>query len=318
MKQINTKLRIFFYSLIMVNFLSCNKDKIQFIDPEFDLFVDAFFLDANSRGLKMKKEDFDLTIQFKSLENSDGECHFHNNGININKDQWQNLDFENKKWLIYHELGHCILKRKIHKNGKSINGECLSIMRGKENGFSCSFNLYSSKWWKYYVDELFNEETAFPFWEKSKEKFDITTNLKFELNIDTTTNYIEMIELDSNLFSNTFKIIVNLKNLSDDDNIFKIYLGNIGFSYCSKCIGVNIRINTDLPNNTYYENFEKDFFDNKKIELSLLKSDDCVSFFVNERFIHIMESNLLTSSNIIKTIQFNNEVDLSVKIQQYE
>lgn len=317
MSQVIYRLNIIFYITILILILSCNKDKEYFIDKEFELYVDSFFFDANSRGLNIKKENFDLNVSLIDLKNSDGECHFHDHTINIDKLQWQRLNYHNRRWLLYHELGHCVLGIRNHRNEVN-NGQCLSIMRGKENGLSCFLNLYSSKWWNYYLDELFNKNAKFPFWDISKEMFNVNRNIKFEKNIDTISNYIDKIDVDSSLFTNVVKISVNLNNLSNLDNLYKIYFGDLGFSYCPKCSGVNIRINHDQRNQIYYENFELDFFNNQNIELSIVKWNDYISFFVNKKFIYTMESELVETPKFIKTNQLNGEIGISVKIQQYE
>jgi hypothetical protein len=159
------------YLIFVVVISSCSKEKVQVIPNEFREYVDMFFEEGNQRGLNTNLDEVNLTIQFGSLNGSTaGQCSFQSNTITIDQDKWNSMIEEKKIWLIFHELGHCILNRQ-HKNNTTDNGECVSIMKGTENNFECSLNYYSQKWWKYYLDELFEPSSPIPNWYSLYEDY---------------------------------------------------------------------------------------------------------------------------------------------------
>lgn len=93
--------------------------------------------------------------------------------ISIDPGKWRRLDSIQRRALLFHEWGHGILGRR-HRNSTFPSGECISMMDGQEDGFFCSNNFYSEKWWNYYLDELFDSTVLIPEWYHSN-KIDLST-----------------------------------------------------------------------------------------------------------------------------------------------
>ncbi|MFN8338496.1 MAG: hypothetical protein U0T36_05700 [Saprospiraceae bacterium] len=153
-------MKIFNVFLLFILLNSCTYDHYHIIPDEVEPFVNEFFQDANRYGKNISLDQYMLNISFTNLNEADGRCYFDGNKILIDSYFWNNANQYIKRWLIYHELGHCILDRR-HDESSFPNGECKSIMRG---GFDCSENIVSKLWWEYYLDELFNGKNSLPDW----------------------------------------------------------------------------------------------------------------------------------------------------------
>ncbi len=141
---------------------ACSPEQLHSIDPEFDPYVDLFFTEAQKRGFNISRDDFTFSIAFGNGFRS-GVCYTRENRIVINKNYWHTLSELTKQYLIFHEMGHCILERP-HDNQVLANGECKSLMKGDEEN-ECRFNIDNFNIWReYYLDELFEESTALPPW----------------------------------------------------------------------------------------------------------------------------------------------------------
>jgi len=117
-----------------------------------DIYLNEFLSDARIRNIKIMPVR--LTIKFKETPaNILAYCHYyidHTRTIEIDERKWNNLSFNSKKLLIYHELGHCLLL-KPHDNEKSeIYGYPQSIM----NSY-----IFAGSWFELneisYIDQLF-------------------------------------------------------------------------------------------------------------------------------------------------------------------
>jgi hypothetical protein len=64
-----------------------------------------------------------------------------------------------KEYIVFHELGHCVLNRP-HTEDSFSNGVCSSIMRSGNGGCYDYYNRFTRQ---YYVDELFEVEAISPF-----------------------------------------------------------------------------------------------------------------------------------------------------------
>jgi len=115
----------------------------------------SFAKEAELRGRIINWNDEMIATQFTSIEDDAiGKCLIYEDGrrlINIDRDNWDKSSRLKKEFLIYHELGHCLLKRS-HTNAMTLRGTCLSIMNSGEN--ICITNYHSTSR-KFYLDELF-------------------------------------------------------------------------------------------------------------------------------------------------------------------
>ncbi|QHT69915.1 hypothetical protein GXP67_26355 [Rhodocytophaga rosea] len=93
--------------------------------------------------------------------------------INTKINCWQFLTDQAREALVFHELGHCVLQRRGHKDSLLPNGDYASLMNSKVSNMyeSCVYDIGGgpcNKLFKrqYYLDELFNENTPVPDWAK--------------------------------------------------------------------------------------------------------------------------------------------------------
>lgn len=140
---------------------SCNiidfNDK-GFIDPEIKPYVDSFVKEAEARGLYFDVSD--LKISFKDLrQGQQGTTYPTTKKIFIDNNSagWK-LEPE---VLVFHELGHLYLKLG-HDNRMMGLGYYQSIMANAGDPQYNSDEHYYRR--QYYVDQLFDRQTAIPKW----------------------------------------------------------------------------------------------------------------------------------------------------------
>ena len=308
----------FFSCLIIVGVLfGCTHEKTQVVPTEFQEYVDAFFLEGNLRGLNKTLMDVDLIIEFGEIEGSTlGLCRFRDNKITIDEEKWKEQTINQKYWIMFHELGHCILDRE-HRNDKSDNGECLSIMKGSEGDFRCALNLYSEKWWSYYLDELFEVNTLLPDWYRLYDNYQDVTFLTTVLELDTATTRFELDSIALVLPDN-FNIDFEFDDWNTEENLVKIYLGNIGFGQCDRCSGTNVRISSYNGHASYYSNQDGNIQFDDHIKLTIRKIADQLIFYVNERFVHTFESDLWSKESTISTNSFDEPMNMKLVVKELE
>lgn len=149
------------------------------IDPNFHLYINKFI--EMSHGSVNKHDFLDIEIVFKEFPSDEqgiaGSCtptpFFRK--IEINKDWWENnLNYERREELMFHELGHCVLYRSHTEptDGGGISGFFerlmfeIGLMNKKaylEDGCPSSYmhpttigRYCINKHYKYYMLELFN------------------------------------------------------------------------------------------------------------------------------------------------------------------
>ncbi len=180
-------INLLFVVLIAVAF-ACKKEKIDpnaAIRAEVSVYVDSFFLDLNSRGIKTLWSKDLLEIDFFP-DSKDGNGGVANGKfININKDLWVYMPHDRRKFLIYHELAHSVLSRP-HTNTLLPNGEYKSLMRGGSQLLSKSEGIrFKGFRERYYIDELFDTTTVVPDW--AKRKFSLTP-IQDSISVKTFSN----------------------------------------------------------------------------------------------------------------------------------
>lgn len=144
--------------LIIILFQSCQKEASEVvIDSALLPYMEKFRIEAASRGITADYEALGISAALTRIndENVVGQC-IHNteepNKIVISRIYWNSIDTVKREFLIFHELGHCILNRS-HLDTKDANGNCTSIMHSSEG--ICKFNFTGTSRIKY-LDELFN------------------------------------------------------------------------------------------------------------------------------------------------------------------
>lgn len=163
--------RIYILSILLILvFISCSDSANDVvIDPELQPYVDRFIAEAASRGIEIDLEESGLDMIFEediSTAEYAGICRYKlgANEIAIDKERWDASSETRKEWLVYHELGHCVLDRR-HRNDQFENGMWKSMMRGDLSQEQSRLPLcYIWERDKYFIDELFDENVAVPDW----------------------------------------------------------------------------------------------------------------------------------------------------------
>ena len=190
-----------FLLFIIVLLYSCGKDNIPLIDNKVKKYVETFRIEALRRNIILSDEDLNIEIRFDKLKDGiRGSCFLSKNLIKLDSISWLKRDSFDNEWLIYHELGHCIL-HKEHNNENLARGECKGLMSNYEDN-QCFINFKSLIWRKWYFDELFGVKDDKPYWYNDPfpngisytandllyDK-DITNNGKIILNLNTSRSF---------------------------------------------------------------------------------------------------------------------------------
>lgn len=263
---------------------TCSRDTLQVFPADFKPFVDEFFQDAQLRGHDLLLEDFDLTIGFRNSYRDDrlGQCvNTNRHKITVRKDYWDAASFLERRHIIYHELGHCILNQQ-HRGEADSRGYCNSLMAANDE-VTCSYNLVDSIRWDYLVDELFD-----PFLE-----FEYSV-LPFFTTPDSERNYL--VSIEDSLVTSTIEVGLTEQDLANDFTItasrsitnhytyrLGLKLGNTTFNYC-RCSGRSVSIYS-IGQEAIYESREAF---SEPVRLSLQRRNDQLNFYINELFVYTM------------------------------
>lgn len=157
--------------LIAIIFISCKKesqdDHINTFPVEVRDYVREFLKEGENRGVKLdiKKihhiKFIDKIPASPDLDNHTVAFYSHSDkNIYIDSSQY---DYKvNPEAVLFHELGHGLLKR-VHRNILfSDNVNPVSIMY--YSAAQAWFKTYGSFRQDYYFDELFHESTPYPSW----------------------------------------------------------------------------------------------------------------------------------------------------------
>ncbi len=159
---------------VLIALLSCSKDQ-EMLNPDFieDIpkepigyqevdealwsYFDRFELEASERGITidLRTEDVTGTISDIDKKNVAGTCNYNQrypNKVTIDLDYWRRSGDRSREFVIFHELGHCILYR-AHKETANAYNVCESIMR---SGTGSCYDNYSRLTRESYLDELFD------------------------------------------------------------------------------------------------------------------------------------------------------------------
>lgn len=145
--------------LSSIIFSQCGDAEVYVFEEEVRKDMIAYFrtfaIEGKLRGKVIDWENEKISTELVDIETEAiGRCLTYEDGtktINIDKVYWSGSSEIEKEFLIYHELGHCLLERS-HTNIKNQRGVCESIMNSGEN--LCTIN-YNSSTRKRYLDELF-------------------------------------------------------------------------------------------------------------------------------------------------------------------
>ncbi|MEM7369708.1 MAG: hypothetical protein AAF587_13980 [Bacteroidota bacterium] len=302
--QFSRFLIILFSSTLML--MSCEKENVQVIDETFVPYVDRFFEEAQMRGLDLKKEDFSFSMEFGSIAHAAGICRYATNEMTINPNHWNDRNEIGKEYLVFHELGHCILDRR-HENVILDHGECKSIMKGTEDGRRCLRSLVSDIWRSYYVDELFDPETLPPDWYIDEIETEIDQEILAYEDSSAEILIAPITGLDTR---KNFDIVANISKSNFRDQV-ELSWGNFKMTLNEDAILIA------YPEQPIYYHLEWTVF--QESELRFVQLGDFQYFLVDEKMFHMDQLPDNSFSSIRLSVFPTNsspEVRLSLQVNQ--
>jgi len=289
-------------------FFSCEKKKEHIIPAEVEEYVSSFFNDARGNGLNIYLDDYDLTIEFSEIEDANGTCNSSDNIIQIDSSEWyERMNETTRKWLIYHELGHCILER-IHDLEVFENGECKSIMHSHISNSECFTNFVSDSWQKYYIKELFTEQNQLPDWYMlniSPRITDASTYNHVDIDTVLTENQLTFENVPFN--EDAVQVCVNVFDWRSRGYCLQFEWSDLEYHLCPSSNNTYIRKDTQGSNSRdyYYDRERIDLNLEDSITICLQKSNDFYHFFINQQVIHAMNFEPLINHDVhIRTGSF--------------
>jgi len=126
------------------------------VTSEMLIYFYRFSEEAEKRGFVVDWSEENISTVLTELdEGTVGQCLTYEEGrnqVNIDLAYWNKSDPQEREFLLFHELGHCVLKRS-HLNLSNGDGTCTSIMNSGES--ACQKN-YTTSTREAYLDELFS------------------------------------------------------------------------------------------------------------------------------------------------------------------
>ena len=135
------------------------------VDEELFSHFRKFEDEARKRGQTYDLKALGIIGQIEEIdkEHVAGQCatykNYHPRRITLDQTFWEQSSDAMKEYIVFHELGHCVLNRP-HTEDSFSNGVCNSIMRSGNGGCYDYYNRFTRQ---YYVDELFEVEAISPF-----------------------------------------------------------------------------------------------------------------------------------------------------------
>ena len=146
--------------LILPWVTSCEKESNvdeNYIDSDLTPYFESFVEEAAKRGINLEPMRDLVSGYIEEIEDGSvsGQCRHDANApdkVIIDRTFWRTAGNSRKEFLVFHELGHCMLGRS-HLDTRDRNGVCVSIMHSSSD--VCS-NGYSYSTRAEYLDELFS------------------------------------------------------------------------------------------------------------------------------------------------------------------
>ena len=295
---------------VLILLSSCGKDDILLIDIRVKNFVETFRREALVRNIILSDEDMNIEIRFDKLkEGLRGTCFLGKKLIQLDSMSWFKRDSFDNEWLIYHELGHCILKKE-HSNENLARGDCKGLMSNHE-GNQCFINFKSPAWRKWYFDELFGIKDDRPLWYDDPFPNGISYNSS-DLLFDGEISNKKKITLSLNV-SKSFGIEI-LSN--EGQNCFGLDSlgGYISILHCVRPNSNGIYSKIEISENnqfTYLSN--NDNYKSQNNVIRIIKKNDLLYFYSNGQLVHILDSPTF-ENNLLRMVSINENKTSLIKI----
>lgn len=140
--------------------LTNNIKVYQDVDQRLWNYFESFEDEARKRGFAIDLNLLKITGEIQDIAETNvaGTCQYgrHLHHVTIDSDFWNRNNFMQREFVVYHELGHCVLSRG-HTESSFNNGVCKSLMH---SGLTNCNVAYTTANREYYLDELFAIEGA--------------------------------------------------------------------------------------------------------------------------------------------------------------
>jgi len=146
--------------IILFSGTSCQKDEtvdnLLFIDSSLQEYFDRFVVEGALRNVTVDYDSSRVSgyIRLITAQNVIGQCAHDEtkpNTVIIDRVYWNTATDLEKEFVVFHELGHCVLDRE-HLDTSDSHGNCISIMTSGTG--QCTINYTLSTRAKL-LDELF-------------------------------------------------------------------------------------------------------------------------------------------------------------------
>lgn len=126
------------------------------VEQALQAYFERFDVEARARGFDFSLEMEELTASIISIAEDGvlGQCHYSEqapNIVEIDQQFWNRATDLEKEYVVFHELGHCVLGRN-HDDTRLADGSCGSIMQSGLTNCRVEYNTSNRE---EYVDELF-------------------------------------------------------------------------------------------------------------------------------------------------------------------
>ncbi len=159
-----------------------NKMQDQSIDPELSQYLNQFQIEALSRGVNLVLDhltmSFDESMPRAAVGSVIAYCQitFSGPNIRVKKSLFKNYDLSGREQIIFHELGHCLLRldhndrteRAADSEGPDYGYNMPSSIM---NTFHFDSNTYNGNR-NEYINRLFETVSVMPLFYKSPSQFD--------------------------------------------------------------------------------------------------------------------------------------------------
>lgn len=169
---------------LLLALLSCQSPRLAEPEPaqysvpaEVEPYLKIFREEASKHPNPVSTTNLIITFGTAQQEDVCGQCLLENGKtprIVLNNDAfcWQQASQNERECLLFHELGHCLLKR-AHQTNTFANGAFVSLMNPNNVAVyaTCRYPIGGDECDKrprrtYYIDELFDPSTPTPTWAK--------------------------------------------------------------------------------------------------------------------------------------------------------
>ena len=141
--------------VVLFSTTTCQKDtEFQyFVQSELQPFFDKFQEEGTARGKILDMKTVSGVLGDLPSVNVLGRCEQStlNGTVTIDQAFWDKASYYEKEYVLFHELGHCVLDRR-HLEDQRADGTCVSIMQSGTGGCRMSYNAQTRS---AYLDELF-------------------------------------------------------------------------------------------------------------------------------------------------------------------